>query len=188
MIYDLVLKNRSYRRFYEDFTIDRETLMELVDLARLSPCGRNQQSLKFYLSTGEKNDVIFESLSWAGYLIDWDGPIQGERPSAYIVVLDDLSIGKSINADAGIACQSMLLGAVEKGLGGCIFGSVDREKLASNLELPDNFEINLVVALGKPKEVIVIDDIGADGDFKYWRDDAQVHHVPKRTIEELVIN
>ena len=188
MIYDLVLKNRSYRRFYEDVPIDRNTLLELVDLARLSPSGSNRQCLKFYLSTGEKNDDIFECLSWAGHITDWDGPIKGERPSAYIVVMDDLNIARSINADAGIACQSMLLGAVEKGLGGCMFGAVDRKKLTKNLELPENLEINLVVALGKPKEIIVLDDMGEDGDFKYWRDDKQVHHVPKRSLEEIVIN
>ena len=188
MFLDLITKNRSYRRFYEDVSINREILLELVNLARLSPSASNKQCLKFYLSSGEKNDEIFECLYWAGHITDWDNPEKGERPSAYIVVLDDLNIGKSNNADAGIVCQSMLLGAVEKGYGGCMFGAIDRDKLASNLKLPENFEINLVVALGKPKEEIVIDDIGADGDFKYWRDEKQVHHVPKRTLDELVIN
>ena len=188
MISDLVLKNRSYRRFFEDVSIDRETLVELVNLARLSPSGGNRQCLKFYLSAGEKNGEIFECLSWAGHLSDWVGPVSGERPSAYIVVMDDLSIGKSNDADVGIACQSMLLGAVEKGFGGCMFGAVNRKKLALNLELPDNLEINLVVALGKPKEEVVLDEMGEDGDFKYWRDDKQVHHVPKRSLDELIIN
>ena len=188
MIKDLILKNRSYRRFCEDVPIEKETLKELVDLARLSPSGRNQQSLKYYLSAGEKNNEIFECLSWAGHLAEGGTPKQGERPSAYIVVLDDMSIGKSIDADAGIACQSMLLGAVEKGFGGCMFGAVNRKKLAENLQLPDNFEINLVVALGKPKETIVLEEIGKDGDFKYWRDENQVHHVPKRSLEEIIIN
>jgi nitroreductase len=102
-------------------------------------------------------------------------------------VLDDLSIGKSNGADAGIACQSMLLGAAEKGLGGCMFGAVDRKRLAESLRLPDNYEINLVVALGKPKEEVVLDDM-KDGDYKYWRDGNRVHHIPKRALEEIIIN
>lgn len=188
MIKDIIKKNRSYRRFYEDAPINRETLLELVDLARLSPNATNRQALKYYLSAGEKNNEIFECLSWAGYLTDWDGPKPGERPTAYIVVLDDHDIGKSQGADAGIVCQSMLLGAVEKGLGGCMFGAVDRKKLAANLSLPENMEILLVVALGKPKEEIVLDPVAPGGCIKYWRDDRQVHHVPKRSLDEIIIN
>ena len=188
MFKNLVLKNRSYRRFYEDAYFTMDTLRELVDLARLSPSGANRQCLKFYLSAGEKNEKIFECLSWAGYLTDWPGPEPGERPAAYIVVLDDLNIGKSIDADAGIACQTILLGAVEKGFGGCMFGAVDRKKMAASLQLPKNLEINLVIALGKPKEEIALETVGADGDIKYWRDERKVHHVPKRELDEICVN
>jgi len=188
-IRELVLKNRSYRRFYQDHTIDRETLVKLVDLARHSASGANLQPLKYFLShTPEMNGTIFPHLGWAGYLKDWPGPELGERPSAYIIILGDKNIKKSFGCDHGIAAQSILLGAVEKGLGGCIIASVDRrDELIDALGLPEHLLILLVLALGKPKETVVIDPLGPDGDIKYWRDEEGVHHVRKRALEELIV-
>ncbi|MEA3350728.1 MAG: nitroreductase family protein [Chloroflexota bacterium] len=187
-IRNLIIKNRSYRRFYQDYTIDRNTLRALVDLARHSASSANLQPLKFFLSASrEMNATIFSSLGWAGYLKDWPGPEQGERPSAYIVVLGDKRIRASFGCDHGIAAQSILLGATEKGLGGCIFGSIRREKLQRDFDIPEHYQILLVIALGKPKETVVIDSLGADGDIKYWRDENSVHHVPKRSVDELII-
>lgn len=188
MFADLVLKNRSYRRFYEDVPIGLDTLRELVNLARLTPSARNMQPLKYVLCCErETNAAIFSTLAWAGYLPDWPGPVEGERPSAYIVVLGDKTLSQSFGVDHGIAMQTLLLGAVEKGLGGCIIGSIQREKLRQILGIPERFEILNVVALGKPKEVVVLDPVGPDGNIKYWRDKDQVHHVPKRSLEELII-
>jgi nitroreductase len=185
---DLILKNRSYRRFYEDISIEYETLEELVDLARLSATGGNMQPLKFILSCDpQKNALIFPHLMWAAYLKDWPGPVEGERPAAYIIVLRDTEIGGMGNCDHGIAAQSILLGAGEKGLGGCIIGSIQALKLRQALKLSPRYDIRLVIALGKPKETVVIDSIGPDGDIKYWRDDEGVHHVPKRSLEDLII-
>ncbi|MCD6107598.1 MAG: nitroreductase family protein, partial [Caldisericaceae bacterium] len=66
MFKDLVSKNRSYRRFYQEVSVKRETLEELVDLARLSPSARNAQPLKYILSSDpEKNVLIFPCLAWA---------------------------------------------------------------------------------------------------------------------------
>ncbi|MBI5286961.1 MAG: nitroreductase family protein [Deltaproteobacteria bacterium] len=189
MMRDLILRNRSYRRFYEDFKIDLETLKGLVDMARLSASSANLQPLKYVLSCEPgRNARIFPYLRWAGYLRDWGGPKEGERPSAYIVVLGDTNICKTINCDHGIASQSILLGAVEKGFGGCIIASVDREGLMASLNIPSRYEILLVIALGKPKEKVVIETIGPDGDVKYWRDEEKVHHVPKRRLEEVLID
>ena len=132
--------------------------------------------------------MIFPHLGWAGYLKDWSGPIEGERPTGYIIILGDKSIKQSFGCDHGIAAQSILLGAVEKGLGGCMLASVDRrEDLMVELGLPDNLLILLVLALGKPKETVVIDPLPEDGDIKYWRDAEGVHHVPKRSLEELIV-
>jgi nitroreductase len=188
-IKDLVLTNRSYRRFYEDQTVDAQTLRELIDLARLSPSGANMQPLKYILScVPEKNNRIFPTLKWAGYLHDWPGPEAGERPAAYLVVLNDTTLSKTAGCDHGIAAQSILLGAAEKGLGGCIIASIQRAELAQALNIPAQYEILLVLALGKPKEEVQIDSIGPDGSIKYWRDGNQVHHVPKRAIEEIVLD
>ena len=190
MLKDLILRNRSYRRFHEDQPVARETLVELVDLARFSPSARNAQPLKYYLScTPETNALIFPNLAWAGYLKDWPGPVEGERPAAYIVVLHDTTLGGQayIGVDHGLAVQNILLGAVERGLGGCIIGSVQRDRLRQILALPERYEILVVLALGAPKETVVVDEVGPDGDIKYWRDAGRVHHVPKRSLDTLII-
>ncbi len=188
MLHDLVEKSRTIRRFYQDAPVDMETLRELVDLARLSPSGSNLQPLKYYLSNQpEKNAVIFRDLAWAGYLKDWPGPEEGERPSAYIIVLGDSTVSKTFGCDHGIAAQSIMLGAAEKGLGGCIIGSIKRAELAAALNIPPQYEILLVLALGKPKEIVQVDPIKADGNVRYWRDEKQVHHVPKRELKDIII-
>jgi len=188
MIRDLIKNTRSYRRFHQEVAIELETLRELVDLARLSAAAGNLQPLKYMLSNDpERNGKIFQYLAWAGYLKDWPGPSEGERPAAYIIVLGDTGITKSFGCDHGIACQNILLGAVEKGLGGCIIGSINREKLRKDLKIPEHLEILLVVALGKPKETVVLETVGADGDIKYWRDSDGIHHVPKRSLEDIIV-
>lgn len=188
MFRDLVLKNRSYRRFCQDAAVSGDVLRELVDLARLSPSGANLQPLKYILSCEpQKNALIFPHLRWAGYLKDWPGPAEGDRPSAYIVILGDTEIRKEFECDHGIAAQSILLGAVEKGLGGCMIGSIDREGLRAALKISPRYEIFLVLALGKPKETVVLETAGSSGDIRYWRDSDGKHHVPKRTLDEIII-
>jgi len=167
---ELVLKTRSCRRFYEDYAIGMEILRDLVDLARLSASGANLQPLKYLLcNQPRKNALIFPQLGWAGYLKDWPGPSAGERPSAYIIVLGDQTITKNFGCDHGIASQSILLGATGLGLAGCIIASVKRDPLHQEVSIPDHLEILHVIALGKPKEKIVIDPLGPDGNIKYWR-------------------
>ncbi len=188
MIKDLIKRNRTYRRFYEDFKIKRNALEELVDLARLSASAANRQPLKYILSYEKnKNDLIFPTLAWAGYLKDWLGPIEGEKPSAYIIMLYDTEINKNYWCDPGIAAQSILLGATEKGLGGCIFTSVKRGELRSALKIDERYEILYVLAVGKPKEKVVLEKVGPEGDIKYWRDSQGVHHVPKRSLREIIL-
>ena len=188
MIRDLIIKNRTYRRFYQNVEITEKELFEFIDLARLSSTGANMQQLKYIISnTADKNELIFQELKWAAYLKDWDGPVEGEKPSAYIVMVADKEISSNIFWNHGIACQSILLGAVEKGYGGCMFGGFNKENLKNKLNVSDRYEILLVIALGKPKEKVVLEDIGPDGDVKYWRDENGVHHVPKRSLEELIL-
>lgn len=188
MIRDLVIKTRAYRRFFQDVPVHLETLRELVDLARMSASGANRQPLKFFLSCEpQTNALIFAHLVWAGYLKDWPGPQEGERPPAYIVILADKAISASVGCDHGIAAQSMLLGATEAGLGGCIFDPVKKAELGEALKLPPRCEILLVLALGKPKETVVLEPVPPDRDIRYWRDEHGVHHVPKRSLGEIIV-
>lgn len=186
---ELVLKNRSYRRFHQDVSIKLEMLKELVDLARLSASGANQQPLKYILSCDpQKNALIFPQLGWAAYLKDWPGPAEGERPASYIIILGDKTIRESFGCDHGIAAQSILLGATEAGLGGCIIATIRKKELREVLAIHEQLEILLVIALGKPKETVKIEELGSDGDIKYWRDEQGVHHVPKRSLEEIILS
>jgi len=185
---DLVLRNRSYRRFDESYRIQRETLVELVGLARCVPSAANRQPLKYILSADqETNDRIFPCLTWAAYLKDWEGPGPGEQPTAYIVILIDEGITKDWWCDDGIAAQTILLGAVEQGLGGCMVGSIDKERLRQELHIPEYLKIRLVVALGKPAERVVLEDLAPGSDIRYWRDEKGGHHVPKRMLEEIIV-
>lgn len=184
---DLILKNRSYRRFYQDVAIPLELLKEWIDLARISSSARNAQSIKYILSnTPERNALIFPNLAWAGYLKQWHGPQEGERPSAYLIMVNDSRISDNYFCDEEIFANSILLGATEKGFGGCIIGSVERLKLQKALTIPDYYKIIQVIALGKPKEEVVIEAV-KDGDIKYYRDANGVHHVPKRSLQDLIV-
>jgi nitroreductase len=154
----------------------------------MSASGANLQPLKYILSCDpRKNAEIFSCLAWAGYLKDWPGPREGERPAAYIVVLGDTSISESAGCDHGIAAQTILLGAREKGLGGCMLGSIDRDALRASLNIPAQLKILLVIAIGKPREQVVLETVGEDNSIRYWRDNDGVHHVPKRKLEDIIV-
>jgi len=188
MLKDMIIKNRSYRRFYEEHGITKATLLSLVDLARISASGGNKQPLRYILSNDRAmNQAIYSTVSWAGYLAHWAGPEEGERPSGYIIILQDNNNKMVGGVDHGIAAQSILLGAAEMDLGGCIIASIQRDKLGVALGIPEGYEILLVIALGKPKEIVVIEEMNAGDDIKYWRDEQQVHHVPKRKLEDVVL-
>jgi len=188
MIEGLVRKTRSYRRFQEEIPIKLEVLKQQVNLARLSASASNLQPLKYILSNDpETNSRIFPTLAWAGYLKDWDGPAKGERPTAYVIILGDTEIRKTFGCDHGIAAQSIMLGMTEHGFGGCMIGSIKRDELRKVLDIPEQYEILLVLALGKPKEKVVLEDVGPDGDIRYYRDEQDVHHVPKRPLSELIL-
>ena len=188
MIATLIEKNRSCRRFYQDHAVSLDTLKEFVNLARLSASGANRQPLKYIVSNDAKtNNAIFSCLTWAAYLKDWSGPSEGQRPAAYIVILNDTGINQDAGCDHGIAAQSILLGAREKELAGCILGTIDRKQLKDILAIPSQLKILLVIAIGKPKEKIVIEPLGSDGNIRYWRDSEDVHHVPKRSLDEVIV-
>ncbi len=186
-IRQLIEKTRTFRRFDESREITPEELTALVDLARLSASGANRQPLKYIIVTDPLlREEVFPCLAWAGYLKEWAGPAHGERPMGYIVILGDTAVHSSFGVDHGIASQSIMLGATEAGLGGCIIQSIERERLRKVLGTERRYEILLVLALGRPAEQVVIEPVSG-GDVKYWRDEKGVHHVPKRSLEEIII-
>lgn len=187
MLKDLIKKNRSYRRFHQNEEVKKETLKKLVNLARFAASAANKQPLKYVISNNKKiNDKIFPELSWAGYIKNWEGPEEGERPTSYIMILGDTEISNNYWCDPGIAAQNILLGATENDLGGCILGAINRANLRKKLDIDDRYEILYVIALGKPKEKVEL-ETAANGDIKYWRDNSEIHHVPKRKLSEIIL-
>ena len=185
---DLVTRTRSVRRFDGNHGIERATLEALVDVARLTASAANRQPLRYRLvCAAAENARVFPCLRWAGYLEDWNGPSPQERPTGYVIVLVDRKVGRSAAYDAGIAVQTMMRGAAERGLGGCIFGSVDRAGLREAVGVPEDLRILLVLALGKPAERVQIEPMPPDGSVRYWRGDTGVHHVPKRALNDIII-
>lgn len=194
MIEKLIKKNRSYRKFHQQYEITALNLNDWINLARLSPSPKNKQSLKFIIShTPKKNEFIFRQLRWAGYLKNWEGPEEGEKPSAYIIILNDKEISPNANADfantaMGIAAQSILLGAVNDGFGGCMIAAINKPQLVNLLNIPKHLDVLLVIALGKPKEEIVIENLSDTKDIRYYRDENDIHHVPKRNLNDIIID
>ncbi len=187
-IADLIKANRSCRRFDQRQRVSMQTLTELVELGRLSASAANLQPLKYILSCNPTvNAEIFACLSWARYLKEWPGPGEGERPAAYIVMLHDRRISRHMDCDHGIAAQSILLGAREKGLAGCMLGAIERPRLRSFLGIGEDLKILLVLAVGKPGETAVIDTADARSGIHYFRDAQGVHHVPKRPPNEIIL-
>ncbi len=190
---DLVIKTRSYRRFYQDIEIETQNLLDLVELARLSASPRNRQALKYIIENRPaQNAEIFKHVTWAGALPEWDGPEDGERPSAYIIIMGDDSLQPPVHnayhdAAYGIAAQSIMLGATELELGGCMIVAVKRKPLSEYLQLPEYLQILCVLALGKPKEHVVIEQMPPDGNYNYRRDEHQTHFVPKRSLQDIII-
>ncbi len=189
MIFDLVYRNRSYRRFHEEKRLTRAQLIELIKVARYIPSAGNLQKLRYFLIYEEdKCDLIFPHLKWASYLKNWNGPEKGERPSAYIIILAPVDSPKMVFIDTGIAAQTILLSAVDNGFGGCMLASVDKREVQNTFSLPEEMEIMLVIALGYPAESVVIEDVTEQGKIEYWRDEKGIHYVPKRKIRDLIIN
>lgn len=189
MLKEIVSKCRSYRRFYEDVSIPYEDLADMVDTARISASGANAQPLKYKIICDRETCArIFPTIGWAAALADWDGPEPGERPSAYIAVICDLTIGKNKQWDEGIASQTIMLSAVEKGYGGCMIGNCRRSELVGILGLdPEKYAVSLLLALGKPKETVVMVPVAGDNSTTYYRGDDQTHYVPKRSLEDILL-
>jgi nitroreductase len=183
---DLVIKNRSYRRFENSCRIEKEVLYDLIDDATKVASAANLQVLRYVVSnTKKENDEIYRCLNWAGYLTDWDGPSPHERPCAYIILTAKDVYKNYSQLDAGIAAQTILLSAVEKGYGGCMIASINKELLSRTIGLEEEDSILLCIALGRPIEEVVLEEIDS-GNVEYWRDDKQIHHVPKRDVQEVI--
>ena len=192
MLKDLIIKNRSYRGFDETYTFTKEQLINYVDGARFCASSLNIQPLKYYIAWEKTEvDIIQNRIMWARQLPEISLPHPGKCPTAFIIICQDKNISDSkmlFMKDVGIVAQSMLLMAAEEELGGCMIGSFDGVKIREDLEIADHLQPMLVVALGKPAETVVLTDVGEDGNTAYYRDENDIHYVPKRSLKDLLIN
>ena len=186
MIKDTIKKNRSYRRFFAEKSVDNETLVDIVDEARFCASGANKQRLRIAIINDEKNNAeLFSTLKFAGYLTDWEGPSESERPAAYYVICSESELDSLLAIDLGIFAQALLLSATERGIGGCMFRSYNAAKVTQIVGV-EGMKPHLVIALGYPSETV--ECVGVkDGDIKYFRGKDDVHYVPKYTADELII-
>ncbi len=184
-VYETVITRRTIRRFEEDRPIEREILEKLVNAGRLAPSAANLQPWEFVIVDDKKVcEKIFPQLRWAGYIAPRGTPPAGERPSAYIVLVANPSINKRWQHDFGACAQNIMLCAWEMGIGSCWLGAINRKKIKEILSIPEDREVDTVIALGYPLETSVVED--GKEDVKYWKDDKGVMHVPKRPLEKLI--
>ncbi len=192
MLKDLVIRNRSYRGYDSSRKMKKEELESLVDLTRYTASSVNLQPLRYHIAWKEDEVETIQGMTkWAAALPHLKLPFPGKRPTGFIIICIDTSLAPNPTVflrDVGIAAQTMLLAAVEQGLGGCMIGNFDKDEVRNKLDLPINAEPNLIVAIGKPDEDITLTHVGADGNTRYYRDETgQKHFVPKRSLNEILI-
>lgn len=191
MIKELVLKNRSFRSYDRSVKIEKETLIELIDIARVTPSAMNLQPLLYMPLTESYADKILPHTNWAKALKDMTLPPEGMGPGAFILLCIDKERTPNpapVMRDVGIVAQTVLLAATEMGLGGCMLGSFDGEKIKETLALDADIQVLLCISLGKPAEKVVLEEMEKDASVAYFRDADNVHHVPKRRLEDIIIN
>lgn len=184
-IYELILKRRTIRRFKPE-QVTEELLNKLVNAGRLAPSGANLQPLEFIVvNNSELVNKVFPSLKWAGYIAPAGNPPEGKRPTAYVIVLINTEIrSQGGEVDAAAAIENMILAALEDGVGSCWLGAIDRDKLRTLFNIPQNYRVDSVLALGYPDESPVLEEV--TDSIKYWKDENGVLHVPKRKLSDVV--
>lgn len=191
MLQELILANRSYRSYDMRQPIPHAVMLAAVEAARFCPSSVNLQPLCYRLVEGETACAALLPLTgWARNLPDLKLPPEGHAPTGYIVICQDMEISSNptrFNRDVGIVAQSMLLTAVEAGYGGCMIGNFHPEAVAEALSLEERYLPQLIVALGKPDEVITLVDLEPGGSSAYYRDAENRHFVPKRRQKDLLI-
>lgn len=186
MITEVLKQRRSIRKFKQE-PIDGVLLEEFIDCARLASSGANLQPIKYlYANSKQMCGKIFPLTKWAAYLKD-GAPRENERPTAYIAILNDSAIRKEgWELDAGAAAMSIIIAAQSKGIASCWLGAIDREALSSLFGLKEEIKISSIIALGYPHEKSQAVPCG--GDIKYFKDESGTLNVPKRSINEVLVN
>ena len=185
----LVDKSRSHREFDGSVRIPHDMIEKWILNASHCPSAMNMQALKYRI-VDEENEVasLLPLTRWGTALPDRKLPPVGHGPSAFIVLCHDNSITplKPIfMIDVGICAQTIMLSAAEDGFGGCMIGSASADAVKELLSLGEELDTVLVLGLGMPEDVVRL--VEFSGSTKYYRDAENVHFVPKRSLEEIII-
>ncbi|MBI9033891.1 MAG: nitroreductase family protein [Bacteroidales bacterium] len=185
----LIKANRSYRKYEHAIKIEESVILEWIDYARFVSSSKNRQAVRFLVITeSDQVQCICNQMQWARHLKGWDGPNKEQMPSALLIVCTDDTVNNKAETDVGIITQTLLLQAVNEGFGGCILRSINRKLIREKYKLNENLKIDMVVALGKPAQEIILEEMGAGSQAcDYWEDENGTHHVPKRAMEDVVI-
>ncbi|WP_409969061.1 nitroreductase family protein [Bengtsoniella intestinalis] len=191
MFLDIVKHSRSYRGYDSSYLFTKEMLLSYVDCARYAPSSVNAQPFRYYL-VWEQDEVatLQTATGWARALPELTLPHEGKCPTAFIVICQDMNLGDSLpryQKDVGIVAQTMLLAAASEGLGGCMIGNYNAKTVKEMLSLPEQLSPVLIVAFGKPDEAIEIVEVDEGANIAYYRDENDVHYVPKRKLEDIVL-
>lgn len=180
----LLQHNRSYRGYDASFKVREDQLRRIIEVVTLCPSARNQQVLRFRPVMGDEAASMLKYIRLGGALPELHLPFAGSEPNAFIVICSSVEESKYVDIDLGIAAQSMLLQAVEIGLGGICIGAFDHEPLKELLGL--KYEPLLVLAIGRPAERIELKECGEGDNLTYYREGG-VHYVPKIRVDDLII-
>ena len=180
----LLTKNRSTRGFDTSFKVREDQLHRIIEVATLCPSARNQQVLRFRPVLGDEATVVLGHIRLGGALPELHLPFAGTEPNAFIVICSTVEESKYVDIDLGIVAQSMLLQAVEIGLGGICIGAFDREPIKEALNL--KYEPILVLAIGRPNEHILLKECREGDSLTYYRE-GDTHYVPKLSINDLIL-
>ena len=181
----LLLRNRSFRGYDKEHVVHPLQLEAIVSVNTRIASSVNMQALRFRLVTkGPEADKVGAHIRMGRALPQLHLPFPGTEPEAFIVVCTTVPENASVDIDLGISLQSMLLKAVDLGLGGLIIRNFDRAELKQELALP--LDPVAVLAIGKPAEKIELVPVRKGQDLRYWRENG-VHYVPKIVVEDLII-
>jgi len=183
-VYKAIFSRRSIRRFQQK-PINHELLKMFVNVARLAPSAANLQPLEYFIINEKKLcSKVFKTLSWAAYIQPKWIPSKDERPTAYIIIIVKDINNKWYPRDASLATENIVLTAEEEGIGSCILCNINRDELQKILKIPKDMIVDSVIALGYKAERSVVEDF--TDSVKYWRDENEVMHVPKRKLENII--
>ena len=181
----LLRRNRSYRGFDKSCPVTQAQLRRIAEVCTLVPSGRNQQVLRLKLLTRNNGADQMQGLYKLGAALpELHLPFPGTEPEAFIIICSTVEPDKWVHMDVGIAAQSMLLKAVEMGLGGICIGAFNKQALIETFALP--YEPVLMLAIGKPAEKIELLPVHAGEPLKYYRENG-IHYVPKIVANDLIL-